>query len=167
MSNLLKDILTAAGDEELDIIVFGNNPWYDQWANNSRYNWITFANNQGQPMPHTFDIIKDRLDVEYDAGFGGEDFPSFWAITKSGRYILICSVYDGATGIHRVPTSYRSDYHPEFYGGGQTLLTDRLSGFLAALTDIPPVSRFVVPSCAKHVDSLKNSLSEEFRTSGQ
>jgi hypothetical protein len=54
-----------------------------------------------------------KIDVEYDAGYGGADCFPFYAWTKSRVYFV--GEYDGATGLNWVPR-HPVDMEPNFSG---------------------------------------------------
>ena len=57
---------------------------------------------------------RNKLDYEYDSGYGGADCHAVYAWTKN--YVLFVSIYDGATEVEALPRDPTPCF-PDYIGG--------------------------------------------------
>ena len=109
MANLAQWIEEAAGDEDIEAIVFGGMGWDD-------YRSVKIPKYKECPKNAvlTWAFGREFADYDFDAGYGAPGCQAITAWTKSK--VIFVSQYDGATGIETVPRN-PIDHEPTMPGG--------------------------------------------------
>ena len=108
-----QDIERVAGDEPIEGIVIGKEPWL--WADDGDRGRVSVATDK-QNVLLTWAAARPMLDYDYDSGFGGKDCHAIYAWTAN--WVIFVRCYDGATSVSAVPRHPVASPSPRMYGGG-------------------------------------------------
>ena len=113
MANFLEDIVAKLGDETIEKIVVGKFKYYD-YKEGFPLDEKSFPKKYYNKLLD-WELVKDFLDYDYDAGFGGKDCHPIYAWTPT-RILFVCR-YDGATWVDSIPRNPEETI-PKMFGGG-------------------------------------------------